>query len=290
MTDAGRSTARITSCSRPPTERSSARARCTARRLRWRRDFRRSCAWRSRRKSSKWSNPGFGRGTSRNGREGFARVGSGAISGGALSGIQSKVLEGLHVYQSGASGQPVLLFLHGSPLSGRMWMPQLERLEEFHCLAPDLPEHGQSQAVAPFSMEDTVRRLAAIVRGAAAPEGRAHLIGLSFGGVVAQALMVEKPDVVDHVILSGTSARMSGAVFQAMWLSLALNRPLLRVLSPGALATLVRWQTGIPASVSPLIEDDMKRVDPDSLTRIILATYGGIIPDRHAFARAAPGG
>jgi pimeloyl-ACP methyl ester carboxylesterase len=194
-----------------------------------------------------------------------------------LSAIQSKVLEGLHVYQSGASGQPVLLFLHGSPLSGRMWMPQLERLEEFHCLAPDLPEHGQSQAVAPFSMEDTVRRLAAIVRGAAAPEGRAHLIGLSFGGVVAQALMVEKPEVVDHVILSGTSARMSGALFQAMRLSLALNRPLLRVLSAGALATLVRWQTGIPASVSPLIEDDMKRVDPDSLTRFLLATYGGII-------------
>ena len=47
-------------------------------------------------------------------------------------------------------------------------MPQLERLGEFHCLAPDLPEHGQSQAVAPFSMEDTVRRFAAIVRGPAA--------------------------------------------------------------------------------------------------------------------------
>jgi len=102
--------------------------------------------------------------------------------------------------------------------------------------------------------------------------------------------MVERPEVVDRVILSGTSARMSAALFQAMGLSLALNRPLLRVLSPGALAALVRWQTGIPASVSPLAEDDMKRVDPDSLTRIILATYGGIIPDRHAFARAAPGG
>jgi pimeloyl-ACP methyl ester carboxylesterase len=194
-----------------------------------------------------------------------------------LSNIQSKVLEGLHVYQSGAPGQPVLLFLHGSPLSGRMWIPQLERLEEFHCLAPDLPEHGQSQAVAPFSMDDTVRRLAAIVRGAGAPDGRAHIIGLSFGGVVAQALMVKLPYLADHVILSGTSARMSGALFQALRLSLALNRPLLRVLSPGALATLVRWQTGIPVSVSPLIEDDMKRVDPDSLTRIILATYGGIV-------------
>jgi len=193
------------------------------------------------------------------------------------TGIRTTTSAGLHLYESGSPGAPVLLFLHGSPLSGRMWLPQLERLEEFHCLAPDLPEHGQSQSAAPFSMDDTVRRLAAMIGGAAAPEGRAHLVGLSFGGVVAQALMVDKPELVDHVILSGTSARMSGALFQAMRLSLALNRPLLRVLSPGALATLVRWQTGIPASVSPLIEDDMKRVDPESLTRFLLATYGGIV-------------
>jgi hypothetical protein len=86
--------------------------------------------------------------------------------------------------------------------------------------------------------------------------------------------MVQEPDLVDYVILSGTSARMSGGLYAILRLSLALNRSLLRLLSPGALATLVRWQTGIPRSLSPLIEDDMKRVDPDSLSRFILATYG----------------
>lgn len=190
--------------------------------------------------------------------------------------IRTASFAGLHVYESGTVGAPVLLFLHGSPLSGRMWLPQLELLAEFHCLAPDLPEHGLSQAVRPFSMEDCVRRLVSLVREAA-PGGRTHVVGLSFGGVVAQALMVHEPDLVDHVILSGTSARMSGALYAMLRLSLALNRPLLRLLSPGALATLVRWQTGIPRSLSPLIEDDMKRVDPDSLSRFILATYGDIV-------------
>jgi pimeloyl-ACP methyl ester carboxylesterase len=125
-------------------------------------------------------------------------------------------------------------------------------------------------------MNDTVRRLAAMVHQAES-DRRAHVVGHSFGGVVAQALMVQLPDLVGDVILTGTSARMSGILFQTLRLSLALNRPLLRLLSPGALATLVRWQTGIPASVSPLIEEDMKRVDPGSLTRFILATYGGIV-------------
>jgi hypothetical protein len=40
---------------------------------------------------------------------------------------------------------------------------------------------------------------------------------------------------------------------------------------------VVRWQTGISASVLPLIEYDMKRVDPDSLTQFVLTTDGGIV-------------
>jgi pimeloyl-ACP methyl ester carboxylesterase len=98
--------------------------------------------------------------------------------------IRTTTAAGLHVYESGAVGAPVLLFLHGSPLSGRMWLPQLEVLAEFHCLAPDLPEHGLSQAVRPFSMDDCVRRLGSLVREAA-PGGRTYVVGLSFGGVVA---------------------------------------------------------------------------------------------------------
>ena len=190
--------------------------------------------------------------------------------------IRTTTSAGLHVYESGDAGQPLLLFLHGSPLSGRMWLPQLERLTEFHSLAPDLPEHGQSRQVRPFSMQDAVRRLADLVRQAA-PDGSAHVIGLSFGGVVAQALMVQEPDLVDHAILTGTSARMSGFLYGLLRLSLALNRPLLHLLPPASLAALVRWQTGIPRSVSPLIEEDLKKVDPHALTRFILTTYGSIV-------------
>jgi pimeloyl-ACP methyl ester carboxylesterase len=89
--------------------------------------------------------------------------------------------------------------------------------------------------------------------------------------------MVQEPDLVDHAILTGTSARMSGFLYGLLRLSLALNRPLLQLLPPASLAALVRWQTGIPRSVSPLIEEDLKKVDPNSLTRFILTTYGSIV-------------
>ena len=59
----------------------------------------------------------------------------------------------MHLYESGDPAAPAILFLHGSPLSGRMWQPQLDSLTEFHCLAPDLPGHGLSAAMGTQPMD-----------------------------------------------------------------------------------------------------------------------------------------
>ncbi len=50
----------------------------------------------------------------------------------------------LYIHEAGAPDAPTVVFLHGLGLSGAMWQPQMERLMDFHCLAPDLPEHGKS--------------------------------------------------------------------------------------------------------------------------------------------------
>jgi len=62
----------------------------------------------------------------------------------------------MHIRESGEVALPAILFLHGSPLSGRMWAPQLESLADFHCLAPDLPGHGMSASLGDVSMDDIV--------------------------------------------------------------------------------------------------------------------------------------
>jgi pimeloyl-ACP methyl ester carboxylesterase len=182
----------------------------------------------------------------------------------------------LHVYETGTRDQPAILFLHGSPLSGRMWQPQLDALKEFHCLAPDLPEHGRSAAIAPFDMKDTVQRLAALIK-AASPTGRAHVVGLSFGGVVAQALLDQAPEVVDHVILSGTSARGGKTFLAILKFYLAVNKPFLALLPPGWIAALFNWQFGIPKQYTPMLAEDVRVIKGEALSRLVYTTYAGIV-------------
>lgn len=159
----------------------------------------------------------------------------------------------LHIHETGATTAPAILFLHGSPLSGRMWQPQFERLSGFHCLAPDLPGHGQSADVVPLVVRDTVDYLADAIRKRAL-HGKVHIVGLSFGGVIAQALMVAAPEVVDHAILSGTGTRMSKFLVAVQ----RLNEPILRLMRPEQVAALVALQFGIPAQHRAALRDDFK--------------------------------
>ncbi|RPI31835.1 MAG: alpha/beta fold hydrolase [Chloroflexota bacterium] len=160
----------------------------------------------------------------------------------------------LYIHESGPAGAPVIVFLHGAGLSGRMWQPQLEQLTEFHCLAPDLPEQGQSAGYGPFTLQGAAREVADLIRKSS-PSGKAHLVGLSHGGVVAQAVMHSFPEVVDHALLSGTSARLAKALVAVQ----ALNMPVLRMLSQDQLARLMMAQFHIPEQYRGVLGEDMKR-------------------------------
>ena len=44
---------------------------------------------------------------------------------------------------SDPSNAPTIIFLHGGGLGGWMWRYQVRAFEkQYHCLVPDLPEHG----------------------------------------------------------------------------------------------------------------------------------------------------
>jgi pimeloyl-ACP methyl ester carboxylesterase len=121
-----------------------------------------------------------------------------------------------------------------------------------------------------------VQQVSDVVR-AACRQGRAHVVGLSYGGVVTQALMAQRPEVVDHVILGGTAARAGKGLMVALRASLALNRPLLDRLSPSVIARLIAIQFGIPPQYRLAMAEDIKRVRPAVLTQTILGTYGSIV-------------
>ncbi|MHB1132400.1 MAG: alpha/beta fold hydrolase [Chloroflexota bacterium] len=169
---------------------------------------------------------------------------------------------GLYVRETGPAEAPTILFLHGAGVSGRLFLPALAHLADYHCLVPDLPEHGRSREV-PLSLADTVRRLGDLVRERAA-EGRAHVVGVSWGGVLAQALMAAQPEMVERVVLSGSTPRLSA------WLVAlnALNEPVLHWLNPQQKVNLFLLQFGLPASQSEHVREDLVAFAASSFGRV----------------------
>lgn len=109
----------------------------------------------------------------------------------------------MHVDESGTPGAPAVVFLHGAGASGRMWRIHVERLRaRFHCLAPDLPGFGRSRGE-PFLSRSVTADLVADLVATRTPAGRAHVVGLSWGGGIAHSLLDRHPDLVDRAVIDG---------------------------------------------------------------------------------------
>src|SRR5512133_3569365 len=93
----------------------------------------------------------------------------------------------LYIRESGNRQHPPVVFLHGGPLSGKMWQPQMDRLTNFYCLAPDLPGHGESPSFGPINHNDAARQVADAIHEKV-PDGKAHLVEISLGGAVVLTL------------------------------------------------------------------------------------------------------
>lgn len=112
-------------------------------------------------------------------------------------------------------GSPVLL-IHG--LGGWGWQQVIPPLSRVHrVLAPWLRGFGGSEGPVPYSIEDLARDAAGVL--AHADAGPAHVVGHSLGGMVAQALATDHPEVVRSLALVSThshSGRRAAAFAMAM--------------------------------------------------------------------------
>jgi len=102
----------------------------------------------------------------------------------------------------------VLLLLHGLGSCAEDWPFQFAALSErFTVLACDLRGHGKTDAPpGPYSIEQMAGDVAGLL--AALGIDAAHVVGLSLGGLVAQALAIAQPARVRSLVLVNTFARL----------------------------------------------------------------------------------
>lgn len=156
---------------------------------------------------------------------------------------------------NGPADAPVLLLLHSLGASMDMWAPQVEALgDRFRLLRPDARGHGRSDAPAgdytlPRLGEDVLELLTAL----AIP--RAHVCGLSMGGMVAMWLAVHAARHVDRLVLSNTAAWMGPPDVWSERMALVRAHGMAAVAEP----TLARWFTPAFHARSPEAIEPVRR-------------------------------
>jgi pimeloyl-ACP methyl ester carboxylesterase len=185
------------------------------------------------------------------------------------------IVAGLSTRAVGHHTAPALVLLHGGGLGSWAWGSVVERLSPaFHCLIPDLPEHGQSANTGPFSIDDAAHRVAHLIREQA-HEGRAIVVGLSLGGQIGLALQRIAPQQVERAVLSGVLVRpIPGA---------SLLLPLLRGYYPlRNLRFLVRANmaaNAIPKRYFSDFQANTRQLTLGALTRIWQENLSFRVPD-----------
>jgi 3-oxoadipate enol-lactonase len=109
---------------------------------------------------------------------------------------------------SGAADAPVLLLSHALGATADLWAPQIRPFSSaFRVIRYDTRGHGRSGAPAGEYTIERLGRDALAVLDAAGAE-RAHVCGLSLGGLTAMWLAVHAPHRIGRLVLASTAARI----------------------------------------------------------------------------------
>ena len=108
------------------------------------------------------------------------------------------------VAQRGDTG-PAVLLVHALGLDWRMWQPVMDALADGRrVFAYDVRGHGVAAgSPSPYTMADTARDLISVLDAIGVE--RAHVVGLSFGGGIAQTAAVAAPERFASLALLATT-------------------------------------------------------------------------------------
>ena len=110
-----------------------------------------------------------------------------------------------HVRVEGPPGAPALLMLHSLGTDFRVWDLEAGSLaRSFRVIRPDMRGHGLTEVTpGPYRIDGLARDALAVLD--ALGVGRAHVAGLSIGGLIAQSLAAQAPGRVESLLLADTA-------------------------------------------------------------------------------------
>lgn len=178
-----------------------------------------------------------------------------------------------HYLDSATPGEPLVL-LHGLGGSTEDWMPLIPTFaEHYRVIALDLRGHGRSfKGQTAFSLADAAAEAWEVLRLAGVP--RAHLFGISMGGMVAQHMALQAPARVGRLILHNTAASTAPRDW-ATRRAVFIRRHVVPRLSMARTARLISEKLFPRPDQAPLrayIEAQWVKNDPADYVRITEAT------------------
>lgn len=180
----------------------------------------------------------------------------------------------LHV--EGDADAPAVVLLHAIATSSHMWAMQRPVLRRRFCVVTvDLPGYGAAgDSELPADLEAYAQ---AVVDAMAAQDlARAAMVGVSFGGMVAQQVALSHPDRVSALVLANCGARTSPEL-AAIW-EARLADAVSTGLRGQAESTLRRWFTPAFLESSPAtvawVADMVRATSLDAYRASIRAIQG----------------
>lgn len=166
--------------------------------------------------------------------------------------------------ESGDIEGTLLIFLRGGGVSSWMWEHQLHYFTDYHCIAPDLPGHGQSIA-ADFSIWNTAKEVIQLIEEKGADK-KVILIGFSLGSQVVIQILSMRPKLAD-------AAMINSALVRPMPLLRLLIKPTIRLTYP---LIKNKWFSKQQAKTLYIEEDKFNtyyqesiRMEADTLMRVM---------------------
>ena len=137
----------------------------------------------------------------------------------------------VETYYESHGGGTALVFIPGVGACHKLWQPQIEPFSKrFEVIVYDVRGHGESSG---YDEKYSIKLFASDLKALLDELGvtKAHLCGLSMGGLIAQQFAIDYPAMVDKLILAGTFCHIPIWGKILMSLAKSLNRVVLTFIS-----------------------------------------------------------